>query len=147
MSRIVGGLLIVLVAFVATGCGSSSGAPTPALSNRLEQVDAAAVADDPEALAAAVAGLLRAAEAAESAGDLSAAAGDEIRVAAEALLDAAEPEASESPDSPPTSAEPATTSPPPTVEDDEAGPEDDDDGTSPGKDKSKGKSNGHDKDD
>ena len=146
MSRVAGCLLLAFLALVVTGCGSSSGAATPALSNRLERVDAAAVADDPEALAAAVAGLLRAVEAAESAGDLSSADSDEIRGAAEALLAAADPETPQAPDPTPTPSEPATTSPPPTLEEDDDLQEDDEDDTSPDKDKSqgKGKSKGHD---
>lgn len=119
MSRVASGLLVLLVALAAVGCGSGSGAATPALSSRLERVDAAAVADDPEALASAVAGLLRAVQAAETAGDLSAADADEIRTAADALLDAAEPDSPDSSVSPSTPEESTTTSAPPTDEDDD----------------------------
>ena len=134
MSRVAGGLVILLVTLGAVGCGSSSGAATPALASRLERVDAAAVADDPEVLASAVAGLLRAVEAAETAGDLGAADADEIRTAAEALLDAADA------GSPAESSEPeeSTTRPPPP-------PDEDDEESRPGKDHRHGKAKGHDK--
>ena len=115
----VAGLLLAL-----TGCGSSTAGDLPALTQRLEQVDAAAVADDRKALEAAVRGLLRAVDDAEAAGDLEATRADRIRAAAGALLAAAR----ETP--PPEESEPApeeTTTPPPPSDDEDKDDEEEED--------------------
>lgn len=155
--RLAPALLALILVLVGGGCGSETGAATPALAAGLERVDTAAVADDPQALSSAVAGLMRAVDDAETAGDLDAADADQIRAAARALLDAAD-------DAPPTNpSEPkdSTTRPSPSPDtDEEEGPEEeegpdedqDDDreeeghGQGKGKGKDKGKAKGHDKD-
>lgn len=141
MSRLVPTLLALLVVLGGAGCGPSTGADIPALANRLERVDAAAVADDPEALASAVAGLLRAVDDAESAGDLNDTDADRIRTAADALLDAAEPDATSGPSEPEESTTPP---PPPPGGDDED--EDEKEGRGPDPGRGHGEAEGRDKD-
>lgn len=132
-------LLVLLLLLAGAGCGSSTGDATPALTTRLERVDAAAVADDPEALAAAVAGLLRAVDEAEAAGDLGGAAAQRIRAAAEVLLDAADTAGPAEPSEPQES-----TTPPTPPSDSDTDDKDDKDDKDEGHRRSEGKAKGHD---
>lgn len=135
--RLAPALLALLLALGGGGCGSGAGDDASALTTGLERVDAAAVADDRQALASAVAGLLRAVDDAEAAGDLSASEAEEIRAAADALLDAADP----SPPAGPSEPEESTTPPPPPPDNDEDGEE------GPGKGKGKGEEHDEDEED
>lgn len=105
----------VACALLLTGCGADP-APAdavPALSDRLEQVDAAVAADDPERIRTAVDRLVATAEQARDSGQLDDGQVDAIAAAAEALLaELPEPE-------PATPSTPETSAPAP-PEDDEA---------------------------
>lgn len=141
MARIAPALLALLLTLGSAACGSADRSATATLGARLDRVDAAAVADDPEAISSAVASLLRAVDAAESSGELTATAADRIRTAAEALVEAADRDGAGSPTEPQES-----TAPPPPKPDK---PEDEGGGghghghEGSGKDKGKGKGHGN----
>lgn len=148
MTRLVCGVIAMVLTLGAAGCGSTTTTALPALESRLERVDAAAIADDPQQLESAVAALLRAAEQAVAAGDLTGADLEQIRSAAEALLAASGPAVPAPTDRPTDEA----TSPPPTDDTDEDDADDEEvedaedseppDSSDRGPDKSKGKSKG-----
>ena len=152
MSRVVTGLVVLIVLLGTSACGDTSGSAGATLSPHLDAVDAAAVTEDPEQLTSAVGNLVRAVDDAEAAGVVSADHADRIRAAAEALLEASVPADRRSPRRTPES-----TSPPPDEDAGEDGDDDDDDGSGEDDesrserggppDKAKHKDKGHDKDD
>lgn len=141
-------LALLLVALLGlAGCGSEVASPaSEALSSRLEAVDVAATANDPEELEVAVESLLQEVELAEDAGDLTAEQSDRIRAAARALLEAAAPTAP--PDREPAPPGPSSSATPPSEEedpDDDSDDEDDDESAATGGEPDPGKSTGKNK--
>lgn len=133
--------LTVALSLVVTGCSATPAVQqVPALEQRLAEVDAAAAAEDPATLEAAVEALLATVEDAEAAEQLDAGHADRIREAAETLL-AAMPE--------PRQPEPNPTDDP--GEDDrepdeeEREPDEEDNDESGSGDRGRGKSHGEDK--